>query len=613
MIFCVVLVLTAATTSASHQSRKDASKSPENGGVSQSAAKEFLSQLQKESAERRRTRRQNGGSGSGMEESTQDSTTAPFTFPGGLTLPTIPDDFTLPTFPGDLTLPTLPSTLPSFTPPSLPGGSTLPPDATLPATLPTDFTIPPDFTLPTLPSTITTPTIPEGFTLPTLPITIPPVLENVTLPTIDIGNITLPPIDNFTLPPLENLTLPPELQNVTLPPDFTFPTILPTALADLLTEFIQGNVPTLDSLLSSALTSDVTGECANGWTGLFNETADGFSNGLRAVDSFGKLGAGYLRGNRYALGDYDECFSLPNTKYCLSDLIVKLSDEDVPDPELLYAICLPKSCSVNDIMRAISSVNEQLDTFNLSVQVTSVSCEEETKAPYNAGAIIMILVWVLIGLTVLGATAFHVVVVMLKKHRGTKGTMEVYLGNSISDDDRATTTEDKKSKMAKFLLAFSLYKSVPSMLSTERPEQKSGEISSLHGLKVMSLLWVILGQTHLWAFFFDSHTSHVYKNVIPRFSYQAILGSPFGYDSFFLLSGVLVTYVALNKLSDGKSKKKYMKLAVEYLRRILHFSPVYAVVLFTYWLLTVHFADGPVWRRTVGRAVLVELSTEERR
>ena len=382
------------------------------------------------------------------------------------------------------------------------------------------------------------------------------------------------------------------------------PTIIPTALADLLTDLLQGNVPSLDSLISTALTTNVAGECANGWTQLFNQTVDGVSNGIRAVDAFGKLGAGYLRGNRYALGDYDECFSLPNTQYCLSDLIVKLNDNNLPDPELFYAICLPKYCTVNDTERAISSINDQLEAFDLSVQVTSVSCEEETKAEYNAGTIIMILVWVLIGLTVVGATTFHVVMMILKKHRNTEATLEVNQGRWISDEDNTlttTTTEDKKSKLSKFLLAFSLYTTVPSILSVERPEsQKSGDITSLHGLKVLSLLWVILGQTHLWAFFFDSHTTHVYNNVIPRFSYQAILGSPFGFDSFFLLSGVLVTYVALNKLSGSKSKKKYMKLIVEYLRRILHFSPVYAVVLFTYWLLTVHFADGPVWQRTIG-------------
>lgn len=624
--FCVVLTCAVAiisTAPAAHQSRAEVA-----GSQQQTAAKRFLSQLQRESAERR-VRRQGSGS------STEATTSSPVTLPGGATLPTIPENFTLPTIPGDLTLPTLPSTLPSITTPSLPGGSTLPSDATIPSTLPT---LPPDFTVPTLPSTIPNPTLPENFTFPTIPstitvptlpddlttlptlpfnltfppevenatiptlnITIPPFnLENFTLPTIDLENVTLPPInlENFTLPPLENLTLPPQLENLTFPPDFTFPTVLPTALSDLLTQLVQGNVPSLDSLISSALTTDVTGECGNGWTRLFNQSVGGVSNGLRAVDSFGKLGAGYLRGNRYALGDYDQCFSLSSTQYCLSDLIVRLNDGNVPDPELLYAICLPKSCSNEDITNAISSTNDQLEFLNISIEISSISCEEETKTSYNAGAALMIVIWVLIGLIIIGATSFHVFVTTMKRHRNTQETMEINEDHSINNDDKYT--DDKKSKVFKLVLAFSLCKSVPSLLSTERPDPKLDDITSLHGLKVMSLLWVILGHTHLWAIFFDSHTSYVYQNVVPRFSYQAVLSSPFGFDSFFLLSGILVTYVALNRLAAGKSKKKYVKLAAQYLRQVLHFSPVYAVVLFTYWLLTVHFADGPLWQRAVG-------------
>ena len=562
----------------------------------------------------RMERRQSSGDGS------DDATTSPpFTFPGGLTIPTVPDDFTLPTFPGGITIPTLPSTLPSITTPTLPGGSTFP---SLPDTLPT---IPPNITIPTLPSTLTVPTVPPDFTLPTLPfnITIPPILENVTLPPFDLTNFTLPPLDNFTLPPLDNLTLPPGFENFTLPPDFTFPTILPTALADLLTDLLAGNIPTLDSLLRSALTTNVAGECGEGWTTLFNTTdSDGITNGLRAVDSFGKLGAGYLRGNWYALGDYDQCFSLPNTHYCLSDLIVRFDGGDLPDPELYYAICLPQACSINDTRRAVRAVNDQLDFFNVIIELSSVSCEEETKAPYNAGAVIMILVWALIGATIVGFTVFHVVMVILGKHRNVKGTVEISTEASVNDDTPASG-DTKKSVLPKFVLALSLYTSLPAILSTDQNQQKlcdtscpksskveslstdqknskSRAISCLDGLKVASLVWIILGNTHLWSIFFDSHSSHVYRNVVPRFSYQAILGSPFGYDSLFLISGVIVTFVTLKKLSVGKSKRKYVTLATEFVRRILHFSPVYAVVLFTYWLLTVHFADGPLWRSTVG-------------
>ena len=74
----------------------------------------------------------------------------------------------------------------------------------------------------------------------------------------------------------------------------------------------------------------------------------------------------------------------------------------------------------------------------------------------------------------------------------------------------------------------------------------------------------------------------------------------FGFDSFFLLSGTLIAYVALQKMANKKTKRHYTILTTQYIRRILHFTPVYAIILFSYWLLTVHFGDGPLWRNTIG-------------
>ena len=564
----------------------------------------------------RKEKRQTDGSGSGTTEATTEAT--PFTLPGDLTLPTLPENFTLPTF----TLPTLPETLPTLPDNvTLPGNITLPtlPDNVTLPTLPGNITLPTlpgNITLPTLPSNITLPTIPNNLTIPTLPstvtlpgnvtlpfnITIPPdIFENVTLPPIDIGNITLPPFDNFTLPPLDNITFPPfdnftfpPFDNISFPTDI-FPSILPPGITDLLTGLLTGDLPTFDSIITNALMTGVSDGCAMEWTVLFNSTdSNGISDGIRAVDSFGKLGAGFLQGNMYALGSYDQCFSLPDTKYCLSDLVVTLDGGDLPNPELFYAICLPNNCTIDDIVSGVNSTNEQLSFFNVTIDISSVSCESDTKPSYNAGAILMILVWVLIAAAVFGATTLHLVLNTIRKNRPHKEGTEVSSETSSIDAPRS-----KQSTITKLAFTLSLLKNVPAMLSTKQEQPKSDVITSLDGIKVLSLVWIILGHTQLWSIFFDSNSAHVSKNVLTRFSYQAILSSPFGYDTFFLLSGVLLAYVTLRKMAV-KSKRKYVVLLTHYIQCILHFTPVYAIILFTGWLLTVYFADGPIWQRTVG-------------
>lgn len=581
------------------------------------------------------------------------------TLPDDVTIPTLPTDLTVPSLPG--TLPTVPTvTLPS----TLPGGVTLPPNITLPtipATLPDGATIPPNTTLPSLPNiTIPSTILPPNTTFPTLPggITVPTgILENVTLPPDftfpPLDNITLPPLENVTLPPLENVTfpfnftlppfenitlpppfdnftfenftfppnftLPPPFENFTLPPNFTLPNVtfptalptlpslptdigdllssLPTGIANLVSNLISGNMPNLDSLITNTLMTGVSSECSEEWNRQFNTTdSAGISNGVKAVDAFGKIGPGYLLGNVFALGNYDECFSLPDTMYCLADVKIALNSDDFPDPEFLYAVCWPEACNTDDIVRSINSTNEELSLFNIEIEIGGISCEDENKTSYNAGAVIMIVIWCLIGACVLGFSIFHIVLNTIKctQTSNCKEDVEVPSADSNSIDE----ARDVKSTVSKIALAFSLCKSIPSLLSTDH-KSKTKAITSLNGIMVISMGWIILGHTHLWSYFFDSNSSYVMNNVMPRFSYQTILSSPFGYDSLFLLSGVLVAYVALPKLMT-RTKRQYATLVTHFLRRILHFAPVYAIILFSYWLLTVHLADGPIWRQTIG-------------
>lgn len=133
------------------------------------------------------------------------------------------------------------------------------------------------------------------------------------------------------------------------------------------------------TMLINSAESSVSSECTEGWKDLFNTTdIFGLSSGLKAVDAFGNIGAGFLQDNIhalglssgivtidafgklgadlqaviYALGSYDECFSLSNTQYCLVNLLV-VSDNAIFTPKIKYALCLPRQCSETDIAVSI--------------------------------------------------------------------------------------------------------------------------------------------------------------------------------------------------------------------------------------------------------------------
>ena len=137
----------------------------------------------------------------------------------------------------------------------------------------------------------------------------------------------------------------------------------------------------------------------------------------------------------------------------------------------------------------------------------------------------------------------------------------------------------------KYLFCFSLYKTVSQIFAIKH--EPSSAITCLNGLRVISMCWIILGHLRLFAYFFSENPSYI-SNSASHISYRGITESELAVDSFFLMSGLLVTYHTLRKMAF-----------LYYIHRFLRLTPVYAFVLFSYWFLTVHLADGPVWQKTI--------------
>lgn len=187
----------------------------------------------------------------------------------------------------------------------------------------------------------------------------------------------------------------------------------------------------------------------------------------------------------------------------------------------------------------------QLHFWNLTISnLGGISCESEKTAPYNAGAIIMLIVWSLIALTVFGATIFHWVLKQIKNRSVTMKT--VTFSKDVTPTGQTKEMRLRKT-VIKFILAFSLYKTIPSILSTK---QYPHAITSLNGIRVISMFWVILGHTLLWTVHFSNNSLYVLKYEVPKFTFQANISAPFAVDTFFLLSGVLVA-VNFTKIASG--------------------------------------------------------------
>ena len=337
----------------------------------------------------------------------------------------------------------------------------------------------------------------------------------------------------------------------------------------------------------------VTQECIDGAIRLMNTTdpLTGLPLITKMVDAMGKMGSGVLDGNIFAFGAYDECFNIGpgDAGYCL--VLADVYGQPIPIP---YGMCVPRGCTAVDVANAISIVSGGI----LSVSPSSFSCVSTRKPPFNTGAIAMIVVCCIFVVLVIMGTIADFVIQYLE---ATAAPANDNINCQSDGDDNATENDRllakvpvKTNRLKDVVIAFSMRKVLLQILSTEQPPSA---ISSINGLRVISMFWLILCHTHFMITYFGAdnllsmNLSNV-KSILSRFTFQAIGNGTFVVDSFFFLSGLLVAYLTLREMRRRAGRFPFL---MYYLHRFLRLTPTYAFVLFFVWFLTMHLADGPIY------------------
>lgn len=82
----------------------------------------------------------------------------------------------------------------------------------------------------------------------------------------------------------------------------------------------------------------------------------------------------------------------------------------------------------------------------------------------------------------------------------------------------------------------------------------SDSISCIHGLRAISMAWVILGHTCIIIFKY-SDNMELRKVVEKEFLFQTITNGAYSVDTFFFMSGFLVSYIYFRTNAKGKLEK----------------------------------------------------------
>ena len=352
------------------------------------------------------------------------------------------------------------------------------------------------------------------------------------------------------------------------------------------------------------------------------------------LDSYGKVGAGILTGNVRYLGYYDQCIDIGNTDYCRFPFDVTLTTTSSNGPVTIrvpfeFGMCFPSTCDAKDFYDLFFIGSDEVfysksftdvDAMTYTMNVMAPIEYKEPLCPWrdlewsNSSIIVLTVCILLIVLVITGTmtdVSFWFINDVLPKLHHPEFVAQETIAYSTSYEVRHSINEDEPLINAKpkpkasrsvtekqciefvkdFVLSFSLYKTVPAIMATHQP---ANAITSINGIRVISMFWVILGHTFLLEILYGvvANIQELFEKVPKRFLFQAVDNAFLAVDGFFVLSGLLVSYLSIREMDRRQGKFPFISF---YVHRLLRLSPAYYLVVFIYFKVLPHVGSGPLW------------------
>lgn len=313
----------------------------------------------------------------------------------------------------------------------------------------------------------------------------------------------------------------------------------------------------------------------------------------KIYDASGQYTPNIMFGSDYWLGSIDACVDLQLKKYydeippfklgfITIKINVSLHDGHLPQSRILFiGECLPATCKSNSVKNvvqaAIDSAQSRAQSSGVPATLALLTVRP-VPGPYNLFTDPKVLI--------VGSTVILVLLLMLvssfwegyleRKYRMSNASSKKDLelsnnhNNNIPHNHKAIPTEtsesDKEIELkenkelrretcglwSELLLSFSVLTNGRTILNTQKPAD--GALTCLHGMRFMSVIWVIMVHTYLTVFYVADNKT--LRTVTERnIWYQSIGNASYSVDTFFFISGLLVTILFLRS-EEKKQKKK---------------------------------------------------------
>jgi len=324
-------------------------------------------------------------------------------------------------------------------------------------------------------------------------------------------------------------------------------------------------------------------------------------------DASAKQPVGLLSGNRYQLGDFDECLQVAKpikAQYCLVDIKLDVpSQYSYTDPyareydpllpawhkiyyggarfkqrldKIKWALCVPASCSAIDVQSYLRLYVKEngIDVIeNVSVADNMCTAAQRPDDEYNAYDIAFVfLMAFLILLTVIATSLDY-----------TKYS------------EKTTWEWNKESKHVDLIMCFSSRRAMQSLKHRDC-SIRGLDLTPICGTTTIAMLLIIVG--HRWGFRLPGPLQNYEVNEQVFYDYFiSIFTSHMDLlvDLFFAISGALMILILLDRL-ETSFINPFKILIFKYFR----LTPVYAVIIFFFATLQYKLGSGPLWEAFIG-------------
>ncbi|CAI5442306.1 unnamed protein product [Caenorhabditis angaria] len=300
---------------------------------------------------------------------------------------------------------------------------------------------------------------------------------------------------------------------------------------------------------------------------------------IQQLDAFGKFPtAGILEAKLIIDGSPQECERISGVKYetnyCYLALAPRATEAISPYLALRSAVCMPKSCSPQDLMNIYNSIDPILFDAKYAF------CAKYDVVKDSAFWGFSIFLMVIVAISILA-------------------TIADFLRESVFG---LRSSESSTNIVLKILFAFSFWTNAEIVLSVK--QQKEGHIKSLDCIRFMSMSWVVAGHSTLY--FVSSEAVLPLLSIHKSLWNHIITNALLSVDSFLLLSGIVVSYMFFKKRPTSKTMRSPLTWIMYYVHRYLRLTP--SIMIFIGFF-TVYFAyiQGPQ-AASMGNTHLTQIS-----